>query len=204
MVTFLAPVYVVRHGVTDWNIERRFQGARNIPLNDTGRRQAAANGRLLGAFVGNRPTRFDFVSSPLSRTRETMELVRDAMDLEPANYRTDKRLVEVCFGDWEGQTYDELSETMPDHVERRTRDKWNFQPRGQNAESYEILSWRVAAWLNDVELPTVCTTHGGVIRTLFHIVAGVPGSKAADLPIPHDRVLKIENGTLEWLEPPAG
>ncbi|WP_136660378.1 histidine phosphatase family protein [Nitratireductor sp. XY-223] len=196
----LPPVYVVRHGVTDWNIEGRFQGARNVPLNATGQRQAADNGRLLKSLIGEQAENYDFVSSPLSRTRETMELLRGAMDLEPNGYRTDRRLIEVCFGDWEGQTYDELAETVPDHIEERLRDKWNFQPRGENAESYEILSWRVAAWLNDVTAPTVCVTHGGVIRTLFHIVAGTPGSEAADLPVPHDRVLKIDDGTLNWME----
>ncbi|MDA4844830.1 histidine phosphatase family protein [Hoeflea poritis] len=203
MALSLPPLYVVRHGVTDWNIEGRFQGARDIPLNATGRRQAADNGRALQALIGEHTDKYDFVSSPLNRTRATMELLRGAMDLEPDSYRTDTRLIEVCFGDWEGQTYEELVKTVPGHVDERVRDKWNFQPRGENAESYEILSWRVAAWVNDIASPTVCVTHGGVIRTLFHIVAGVPGAQAADLSVPQDRVLKIEDGALDWLAPPA-
>ncbi|WP_419913614.1 histidine phosphatase family protein [Hoeflea sp.] len=203
MVHSLPPIYVVRHGVTDWNVEGRFQGSRDIPLNADGRRQASGNGHLLKVLIGERVDAFDFVSSPLARTCETMELLRSAMNLSPEEYRIDDRLIEVCFGDWEGQTYDELARTMPEHIEERLRDKWNFQPRGENAESYEILSWRVAAWLNGVEGPTVCTTHGGVIRTLFHIVADMPGSKAAELTVPQDRVLKIENRTLNWLETSA-
>ena len=59
-------IYFVRHGQTDWNAERRFQGQLDIPLNDTGRAQAARNGAALARVIGD-SAGFDFVSSPLSR-----------------------------------------------------------------------------------------------------------------------------------------
>ena len=96
-------VYFVRHGQTDWNAEHRLQGQADIALNALGRAQATRNGRKLAELIAD-PADFDFVASPLGRTRETMELVRAAMGLEPHGYRTDPRLIEVHFGDWQGHT----------------------------------------------------------------------------------------------------
>ena len=101
--------YMIRHGQTAWNAEGRLQGQKDIPLNDTGRAQAAGNGRALKAILRDTVSDFDFVASPLGRTRETMELLRGAMGLDPSAYRTDPRLVEVSFGDWEGHTLPELT-----------------------------------------------------------------------------------------------
>jgi broad specificity phosphatase PhoE len=76
-------LYVIRHGQTDYNREERLQGARDIPLNDMGRSQARSNGQTLAATPLELPLdAFDWVSSPLSRTRETMELVRTAAGLD--------------------------------------------------------------------------------------------------------------------------
>ncbi|MCP4314667.1 MAG: histidine phosphatase family protein [Hyphomicrobiales bacterium] len=192
-------IYVLRHGITDWNVEERLQGAKDIPLNENGRRQAADNGRALKLLIGDKVDTFDFVSSPLFRTRETMELMRGAMGLAPTAYRTDDRLIELSFGDWESHTLDEIAVSTPEKVEERTRNKWDFQPPGKNAESYEILSWRIAAWLNEVNRPTVCVCHGGVMRVMFYLIAGIPPHKAAELPMPQDKILKIQGTDMEWL-----
>ncbi|MGO8656202.1 histidine phosphatase family protein, partial [Rhizobium ruizarguesonis] len=111
-----------------------------------------------------------FVASPLQRTRATMEIMRTAMGLPPLAYRTDPRLVEISFGDWEGSTLKELKATQRERVAERNTSKWDFIPPGDDAESYEILSWRTGSWLNSVDRPTVCVTHGGVIRTLFQTI----------------------------------
>ena len=95
-------LYFVRHGQTDWNAETRFQGTRDIPLNDIGRGQASRNGKALKDIVD--PSKVNFIASPLMRTRETMEIIRAEMELEPQAYQTDDRLKELSFGDWEGRT----------------------------------------------------------------------------------------------------
>tara|TARA_R110000751_G_scaffold10055_2_gene37345 strand:- start:181557 stop:182162 length:606 start_codon:yes stop_codon:yes gene_type:complete len=200
MVASKPLIYVIRHGETDWNLEARLQGTQDIPLNATGRRQASYNGQNLKDILGKDVSKFDFVASPMKRTRETMELVRKSMSLEAGDYRLDDRLIEVSFGDWEGHTLDELAVHVPDRVKQRSNDKWNFIPPGENAESYEILAWRIGAWLKDVTSPTVCVSHGGVIRTLFHLIAGTPGNEAADLPTPQDRILKIEGDSIQWID----
>src|SRR5690606_24568613 len=88
-----ATIYFVRHGQTDWNAEGRLQGQADTGLNDTGRAQASGNGRLLAKLIAA-PSAVDFVASPLARTCETMELIRQAMGLPPKGYRTDPRLME--------------------------------------------------------------------------------------------------------------
>ena len=69
-------LYFVRHGETDWNAAKRYQGRRDIPLNATGRAQARRNGRVLADLLGSRAAALDHVASPLRRARETMEILR--------------------------------------------------------------------------------------------------------------------------------
>ncbi|MFN7011294.1 MAG: histidine phosphatase family protein [Allorhizobium sp.] len=194
-------IYLIRHGQTDWNAEGRLQGQKDIGLNETGRSQASENGRRLAEELGETAPSFDYVASPLGRTRETMERLRAAMGLEPKDYRTDSRLVELSFGDWEGSTIAELQRVTPGRVEERARQKWDFIPPGVDAESYEILSWRVGAWLTAVERPTVCVSHGGIVRSVFRIIGGWSGDKACEMNVPQDRILKIDRdaGLIGWL-----
>jgi probable phosphoglycerate mutase len=192
-------IYVIRHGQTDWNAESRLQGQKDIPLNDTGRQQATGNGLALGAILGADAAQFDFVASPLGRTRETMERLRRAMGLDPTAYRTDDRLKEVSFGDWEGFTLPELKRSVPERIAERRKVKWDFIPPGNDAESYEILSWRIAAWLKDVSKPTVCVSHGGVIRALFKLFGEMDEDEAASAAIPQDRLLRIAGNSIGWI-----
>lgn len=191
---------MIRHGQTDWNAEGRLQGQKDIPLNALGRSQATRNGERLRDMIGT-PKDFSFVTSPLSRTRETMERLRTAMDLDPKAYGTDERLKEVSFGDWEGHTLEEIARISPDRLAARAQEKWSFIPPGAAAESYEILCWRIGAWLQSLERPTVCISHGGVIRSLYRLIGNFPEDEASTAPTPQDRILKVEtdHGRMEWL-----
>jgi probable phosphoglycerate mutase len=191
-------VYIVRHGQTQWNAEFRLQGQADTDLNALGREQASENGRRLAELI-ERPEEFDFVASPMKRTRETMQRLRAAMGLDPDAYRTDPRLVEVHFGDWQAFTFDELDAKSPGSAKSRRRDKWNFKPPGEGAESYQMLLERVKPWFDALDRQTVCVTHGGVVRTLFRMVEGVSENEAANLEVRQDRVLRLQDGRLEWL-----
>jgi broad specificity phosphatase PhoE len=191
-------VYFIRHGQTDWNAEHRLQGQADIPLNAVGREQARRNGRRLAELIAD-PASFDFVASPLGRTRETMDLVRGAMGLSSDGYRLDARLIEVNFGDWQGYTLAELDRINPGSSGARELDKWNFVPPGEGAESYEMLFNRVRPWFDELSRPTVAVTHGGIFRVLFKLVGKKPMREAAALDIAQDRVLKLEEGKLEWM-----
>ena len=191
-------LYFVRHGQTDWNVEHRLQGQAEIDINALGREQATRNGRLLAGLIADAGS-FDFVASPMRRTRETMELIRAAMGLPADGYRTDARLVEVHFGDWQGHTLAELDSMRPGSTTARTIDKWNFVPPGEHGESYEMLYQRAKPWFDELKKPTVCVTHGGIFRVLFRMAGRKPKKEAAALDIAQDRVLRFEDGKLDWL-----
>lgn len=191
-------VYILRHGQTQWNAERRLQGQADTDINAVGREEAARNGRRLAALIG-KGDGFDFVASPMRRTRETMELMREAMGLDPSGYRTDPRLVEISFGDWQGFTFAELEERAPGSTDGRRAAKWDFRPPGEGAESYQMLLERIKPWLDALRQPTVCVTHGGVIRCFFRIVTGLSKQEAAGLDVPQDRLLRLQGRSLEWL-----
>lgn len=191
-------VYFVRHGETDWNAESRLQGQADTDLNDRGRLQASRNGSRLSELISD-PVAFDYVASPMLRTRETMARLREQLGLPAGGYRTDTRLVEVNFGDWQGFTFAELESADPGCFERREADKWRFVPPGEGAESYEKLADRIRPWFERIGRDTICVTHGGVIRTIFRMTGTLTMAECAALTIPQDRVLRLERGRLEWL-----
>ncbi|WP_244506729.1 MULTISPECIES: histidine phosphatase family protein [unclassified Phyllobacterium] len=191
-------IYFSRHGETDWNVTERIQGQEDIDINARGRAQADRNGDLIKSLIGD-GAGFDFVASPLRRTRETMERIRTRMGVDPAAYHTDPRLMEVSFGDWQGYMIEDIARKTPELVEERARNKWTFVPPGPTAESYAMLGIRVASWLSEVKGPTVCVTHGGCLRTIFQMINGLDGHDAANLAITQDHILRLEHGKLTWL-----
>src|SRR5437879_5918050 len=149
-------LYYIRHGETAWNVEARLQGQRDIPINANGRAQGYRCGEVLRDLLERDaidPGSLDFVSSPLGRTRETMERLRAVLRLDPATYRTDPRLTEVSFGQWEGFSLAELRARFPEAIAARERDKWNFTP--PDAESYAAMSRRMREWYDTLSRDTV-------------------------------------------------
>jgi broad specificity phosphatase PhoE len=161
-------LYYIRHGETDWNVTGRLQGRHDVPLNARGRKQATHCGDILrGLFAraGRDPADFDYVSSPLGRARETMELVRVPLGLPADGYRVEERLSEIAFGDWEGFTIAQLHIRDPQRIAAREQDKWHFVPPG--GESYEAVSARMREWHQSLARDTVTVAHGGTARGLI-------------------------------------
>ena len=173
-------LYFARHGQTDWNAERRLQGQRDIPLNALGREQAAQCGVILRSMFerdGIGASGLDYVSSPLGRARETMELMRTGLGLAPQDYRLDPRLMEMSFGRWEGHTFAELQAREAAGLAAREKDKWGFVMPG--GESYEQLVVRVRDWYDSLERDTVVAAHGGVCRALIAHLSIKPKEEAS-------------------------
>jgi len=189
-------IYFIRHGETDWNLEGRLQGQKDIPLNDLGRVQAEEAGRRLRNLVPLFED-LDYVASPMLRTRETMERLREAIGLYPNHYRLDDRLVELTFGSWEGLTWKEVRKSEPQLAALRERDKWNYAPPG-GGESYAMLADRVRPILDDLTRETVLVAHGGVARAFLAVACGVSTRHAASIDIWQGRVLVIEGRRHRW------
>ncbi len=199
MIPHSLRMVLIRHGETDWNVEGRLQGRKDVPLNANGREQARCNGLALMHLRDEQQldlAAFDWVASPLQRTRETMEIVRGVIGLDPHAYRTDDALLEISFGDWEGSTLPEI-ETR-DRVAHAARhaDKWGYIPPG--GESYEMLTDRIRAWLKERERDTICVCHGGIIRVVRGLVLGVPPDEVPVFEVPQDRFAVIEGGRETW------
>lgn len=106
------PLFLVRHGQTDWNLAKRFQSRTDVPLNQTGRVQAA----LIGDALREKSLQFERVStSPLGRARETAEIILVDTDVEA---RVDADLIELSLGDFEGQPEADLRVSMGSKFDR--------------------------------------------------------------------------------------
>ncbi len=150
----MTELYLVRHGETEWNRQKRIQGLTDIPLNDTGRAQAKNTGMLLAR------RRWDAVyASPLSRARETAQIIAAELGLDEPTLLDD--LVERNYGDAEGLDWRQVEERFPNGVHGR--------------ESREQVGARVVPALIQLAEERqgeslVIVSHGGAIRAVLEQV----------------------------------
>jgi broad specificity phosphatase PhoE len=193
----MAILYYIRHGETDFNAEQRLQGRLDTLLNARGRLQAKDCGELLRDLLArdNRGVHdLVYVSSPLQRARETMELLRPPLGLPPQPYQTDDRLLEISYGAWEGLTLPEIEARMPGLLAERERDKWDFAPPG--GESYRELTARIGAWYAALTRDTVVAAHGGGVRALMALFNVLPKEEATHAQIAQGVVYVFADGTM--------
>ncbi|TVP50271.1 MAG: histidine phosphatase family protein [Halomonas sp.] len=154
----------VRHGITAWNLERRYQGQQDIPL-----LFPDAEAGLLALRDALVNERFDAIySSDLQRCQQTLEWAQAAKEGIPL--MLEPRLRELDFGEYEGKVYDELK-ALP-HYRAWIDSVGELQIPG--GESAAQLRERLDAWLHDVATNAqagdhkkiLTVTHGGVIREL--------------------------------------
>jgi probable phosphoglycerate mutase len=163
-------IVLVRHGVTDWNREGRFQGHSDPPLATAGHHEASLAARRIAADMALRPARV--ISSSLMRAMQTATPIAEAagVKVEP-----DPRLWEIGQGDWEGRTHAELEVDDADRYREWREATGIRQPPG--GEPIEEATRRVAALLAELESTTrwpVClVSHGGTIRILAHALLGL-------------------------------
>lgn len=157
-------IYLVRHGETDWNRERRIQGSTDIPLNETGRAQATRTGRLLSTRSWD-----GIVSSPLSRALETGQIIADAVGIARVDVEILDAIVERRYGEAEGLDDVQLSERFPRNTPVPGRER-REDVAARVIPTLIALAERhsVAA---DRDSRLIVTTHGGVIRTVLNAVA---------------------------------
>ena len=191
-------IYFIRHGETDWNATGRYQGTRDIPLNDKGRGQAVSAGGVLGGLLarsGQPPAELDYRASPLGRARVTMELVRGALGLPAQDYTVDDRLREITYGAWEGFTLQDMEQSDPALYAARHADRWNVAPlRG---ESYAQRLPFITDWVASLTRDTVAVGHVGTGRTLFVALGLKTPREALEGPIQQGAVYVFREGGFE-------
>ncbi len=149
-------VYLARHGETTWNRVGRYQGRLESELSELGIRQAQALACAM-ADAGVRRV----VSSPLRRCVDTAQPAADAVR---APLETDRRLIEIAHGTWEGRLRDELAANDPARYRA-----WRGDPANvafENGESlHDVLRrWRDFAAAFRTAVPTLIVTHDAVVR----------------------------------------
>ncbi len=179
----------MRHGVTAWNRERRFQGQLDTPLDEQGFEQARKTGRRLASW----PLTAVYASD-LLRARQTAEAIAAPHGLE---LRIEPRLRERHYGGYEGRTYEEIERLDPHGYGRwRAREPAFALPGG--GETLLGLHERVEAALRDLarrhEGETVAiVTHGGVLDCAFRVATGL----AIEAPRTHE-LLNASLNRIAW------
>jgi broad specificity phosphatase PhoE len=162
----MTTVYLARHGESDWNVERRWQGHADRPLTERGREQA----RELAARLTDVPLGAVYASD-LRRAWETAEAVASAHGLEVVRLPD---LREVDVGSWSGCTREECAERFPDAFAR-----WQAGGSGwDDGESYEAMGERIVGTIRRLaaEHPDgviLVVSHGGPIRAVHAHALGV-------------------------------
>jgi broad specificity phosphatase PhoE len=186
-------IFLVRHGETEWNLTRRYQGWSHSPLTRRGVAQAEAVGRRLRVLP--EADGVPVVASPLGRAWRTAELIQAARaDLAPIRF--DERLKEISIGAWDGLDRGEIDALSPGIFDGDGRYEWYFRCPG--GETYDAFSSRIAAWLADRGgRPLIVVAHGIVTRVLRGPYAGLRRATALGLPVPQDVVWRLAGGRIE-------
>ena len=147
---------LVRHAITGWNLEKRVQGRVDQPLSDIGRQQFAA--LVIPAAYRD----YRWYCSPLRRATESARL------LGLKDFTLDSALIEMHWGDWEGEILKPLRKRLGDEMRDNESRGLDFRPPG--GESPRDVRLRLQPWLRDVARAgqdTAAVVHKGIIRCIY-------------------------------------
>lgn len=168
--------YLIRHGQTDWNQEKRMQGQHETDLTPLGERQAIALGERL------EDVDFDLVfSSPQRRAMKTTQLIlgkrRDNLPIIP-----DDALKEILMGDWQGILIDDLMERFPEEIDLFWHHPEQYKREG--CETYDEVRKRAGQFMERTAAENpgktiLVVTHGALLKTLYTYFKYQPISEIA-------------------------
>ena len=165
-------LYIIRHGQTDWNVLGKIQGRQDIPLNETGRRQAAC----LAKGMEHRPVTMIF-SSPQKRALETAQAIADSHAVQVTQLSW---LVEIGYGTWEGRTGEDIMTT-----DRELYNAWWEHPATvapPGGETLNQVDGRCAAAWDYIKAhmtgDAAVVAHGGTLaHFIVHLLKGQPDAE---------------------------
>lgn len=189
-------IYLVRHGQTAFNAEGRLQGHVDSPLTALGREQARQAGAALARLTDG-GTGWRIIASPLGRAQDTAEAIRQA--LGAPSIETDARLIELSWGEWDGQLRADLKAR---HPEAFGETGWAFTaPIG---ERFEAARARLGGWLADLapepERRIIAVSHGVSGRILRGVYAKLPRPETLAQAVPQDATFRLAGGAIERVD----
>lgn len=179
---------LLRHGHTSWNRDGRLQGRTDIPLDDTAREQ------LRGFQLPAPWDEADLWSSPLSRATETAGLVTGQLP------QTDPALIEMNWGDWEGQK--RLDLVADPAVDYRDIEDWGWDYTPPNGEPPSALRQRLITWAEQLSGRNVAVCHIGVMRVMLAHAMGWNFEGPAPFQIKRNRLYTLEIDADRWAADP--
>jgi probable phosphoglycerate mutase len=163
-------VYLIRHGETHWNTEKRLQGQLNSPLTGEGIRQAT----LLAGRLSS--VQFDAVyTSDLERAQQTAKIITSQADTVAMTL--DDRIRERHFGCFQGLTWEEITKKFPEEAAKElTGNPMNRIPGGENKQ--QLLA-RALSFFKDIALrhphqKILVVSHGGILNVWTRHVLHIP------------------------------
>jgi alpha-ribazole phosphatase len=185
----MTTLLLIRHGQTDWNLEGRYTGQSDVPLNETGREQA----RELAALLVAEQVPPDVIyASDLERARETAEIIAGRFGLP---VQTDGRLREVNQGEWEGMYFPDIVARYAQEFAEREADPLNVAPPG--GETVGQVQARVQAAVADMAArypaQRVAVVAHGMVLALIRLEAyGYPVEQVWQLVPPNCEVEEVD------------
>ncbi len=161
-------IFLVRHGITEWNQKKKIQGKMDVPLAPEGRNQA----REAASFFGDKDLKKAYTSD-LSRARETAEIITSSLGIEPENI---PGLREIDMGNWEGLSWEKVGERFPGEQKAWIENPLKSGPGGgenisQAAERFREKVYSITDPVTN-HSPILIVAHGLVIGTLVAWVQG--------------------------------
>ncbi len=193
-------IYLLRHGETVWNRDKRLQGQKDTPLTQKGIIQAEAMGiALKDQLFGRKPE--VFLSSPLRRAHQTAVIVADILNFGTEGITIEDRLKEVTFGVWDGLNMEEILESYETLWQQRRQSQWLFSP--PEGESYVAAGARIQPLIDNLSSSKilVIVAHGSLNRIFRGLWGKLEPEVFLTLNEPQDGFYRLEtDGTETFIQ----
>lgn len=184
-------IWLLRHGQTEWNAQKRIQGQLESRLTPLGIKQAHRQAALMGDILALDP---DCFCSPLGRAQQTAKIA-----LGGATYKTDNRLAEVNAGIWQGRTLDEVIAHWPDLFQANPYNL-DLYCAAPESEGFHAFRSRIAEFLDELTGPSVIIAHGLLGQVIRGLTCGLERSEMGALPNQQGCVYLLNDRTEQVLK----
>jgi broad specificity phosphatase PhoE len=191
-------IYLVRHGQTEFNRDKRLQGQCDSPLTELGQEQARRMGAHLKALVDDH-ARWQMIASPLGRAAHTARIIRETIGLK-SEIKHDPRIQELHVGEWEGFNHAEI-EAAAAGITREP----GWLLRSPGGERHADIAARVTEFLNEIDetdgMNRIVVSHGITGRILRGIYTkSTPEQIWGNVPPPQDAVFHLSGGAVRRID----
>lgn len=188
-------IFLLRHGETSWNKEKRRQGKKDSKLTQRGIDQAYKIGYYLKKFNFSE---YIIYSSPLGRTKQTSEIIASILNISNNKINYINNLKEMSFGEIEGKTEEEIKNNFSEVMKKREKDKWFFQDNG--FESYDSIYKRAKSFLKSYELNNksiIIITHETFIKAFLCAYYGYSKEQIFQINHPNNLIRVLHKDFIE-------